>query len=255
VAGPVVDILMYHSISDRGGATAIVPSAFSMQMEALAASGLPVLTMDDLLAARTGGAALPPRSVVITFDDGFEDFARTAWPVMQRHGFRPIVYLPTGFVGRAEGWRGIADPPRALMGWGTIRTLAGEGVAFGGHTVSHPDLPSLDDKAVEAELSVSAREIGERLGIAAEHFAAPYGRTDPRVRAAIARHFRTNVGTRLFTATGSDDLFDLPRLEMFYFTDRAVWTRHLAGQGAPYLARRRALRRVKSALMRPWKGL
>jgi peptidoglycan/xylan/chitin deacetylase (PgdA/CDA1 family) len=255
MAGPVADILMYHSISDRGGATAIAPSDFAMQMECLAASGLPVLTLDDVLAARSGGATLPPRSVVITFDDGFEDFARTAWPVMQRHGFRPIVYLPTGFVGRAEGWRGIADPPRALMGWGTIRTLAGEGVIFGGHTVSHPDLTSLTDEALTAELTVSLREIEDRLGVGVPHFAAPYGRTDARVRAAIARDYRTNVGTRLFTATAADDVFDLPRLEMFYFTDRAAWERHLAGRGAGYLAKRRTLRAVKSALMRPWKGI
>lgn len=255
MAGPVVDILMYHSISDRGGATSIAPSVFEMQMARLAQSGVPVITMDDLAAARAGALALPPRSVVITFDDGFTDFGDVAWPIMRSYGFRPIVYLPTGFIGRAEGWRGIADPPRLLMGWDRIAELAGEGVLFGSHTVSHPDLTELAPGPLADELTLPQREIATRLGGTVAHFAPPYGRASPGVRAAIARLYATSVGTRLASAKASADIHDLPRLEMFYFTDPDRWANHLAGRGDGYLAVRRMMRAVKSRLMRPWRGL
>ncbi|MBS0563853.1 MAG: polysaccharide deacetylase family protein [Proteobacteria bacterium] len=247
-------ILMYHSVSDRGGATAIARRDFAMQMRVLAESGVAVLSLDDWLAAREFGH-LPARSVIITFDDGFQDFAEAAWPAMGRHGFRPIVYLPTGHVGGEEGWKGIARPPRQLMGWDTIRALATEGVLFGSHTVSHPDLTALDPEAARTELVCAQVAIEDRLARPVMHFAPPYGLSSPALRAEIARHYRTSVGTRLGEAGAGADLHDLPRIEMFYFTDERRWRDHLAGRGGAYLAARRLARAVKAGLMKPWAGL
>lgn len=251
---PVTDILMYHSVSGRGGATAIAPEVFAAQMRAVAEAGVPVVTLDDILAHREGKAALPPRSVAISFDDGFRDFADAAWPEMERLGFRPIVYLPTGFVGRAEGWKGIADPPRPLMDWATIRALHGAGVLFGSHTVSHPDLAALPPDALELELTVARDTIADRLGAPVPHFAPPYGRAPRAVRARIAATYRTSVGTRLGPARDGDDIHDLPRIEMFYFTDIGLWRRHLSGQGAAYLTLRRTMRTARGLVLRPWTG-
>lgn len=255
MAGPVVDILMYHSVSDRGGPTSIPPSVFADQMQAIADAGLPVITLDDYLAARKGGAGLAPHAIIITFDDGFQDFADAAWPVMRRLGFRPTVYLPTGFVGGAEGWRGIAAPPRRLMDWPTIRALAAQGVIFGSHTVNHPDLNALAPEALDRELDRSAAAIEAQLGAPAHHFAPPYGLAGRAVRARIAARYRTSAGTRLGQATMTAPADDLPRIEMFYFTDPVRWRRHLAGRGGGYLAGRRALRALRGALMKPWRGV
>jgi peptidoglycan/xylan/chitin deacetylase (PgdA/CDA1 family) len=255
MGGPVVDILMYHSISDRGGATSIAPAIFVQQMAAISEAGVPVITLDDYLAARDGQGQLGPHSVIITFDDGFQDFADAAWPVMSKHGFRPIVYLPTAYIGRQEGWRGIIEPPRKLMGWGTIRALFAEGVGFGSHTVSHPDLDALPEEARGAELQRSKAQIEDRLSHTIRHFAPPYGIAGPEVRADIAALYKTSVGTRLGQAGLDDDPHALPRLEMFYFTDIARWRAHLAGRGAAYLAARKGLRAIKSAVARPWQGI
>lgn len=253
--GPVTDILMYHSISGQGGPTCIAPTVFAAQMQAIAAAGVPVITLDDYCAAATGGAALPARSVILSFDDGFQDFADVAWPVMRDLGFRPIVYLPTNHVGGREGWRGIASAPRKLMGWDTIRRLAAEGVIFGSHTESHPDLDALAPEAVAAELTRSRARIADELGAPPLHFAPPYGIANVAVRARIAQHYRSSVGTRLGSAGPGAERYDLPRLEMFYFTDPARWRAHLDGRGGPYLAARRLMRALRGSVMKPWRGV
>lgn len=268
----VVDILMYHSIADAPGPTSMAPARFAAQMQALALSGLPVISLDRLAAARKGGPALPPRSVILTFDDGFRDFAEVAWPLLRDRGWPVCVYLPTGPLGGHETWRGRADPPRPLMGWQTIERLAGEGVTFGAHTVSHPDLLALDPAARLAELQQSRDAIAARLGQAPRHFAPPYGRADAALRTMLAGLFETSCGTRLDQArldqarlggarlggarlggaATASDLHDLPRLEMFYFTDLARWRAHLAGRGSAYLAWRRGLRGLRGRMLNPW---
>ena len=241
------DILMYHSISDAPGPTSIAPDIFAAQMQALAASGLPVVTPDALANPPA------PRVVIISFDDGFEDFADTAWPILRDHGFCPIVYLPSGLMGGTDSWAGGNIPARPLMGWDRVEALAGEGVRFGAHSINHPNLAALDPETLEEEISGSGQDIAARLDQPIRHFAPPYGATSTSVRRQIALHYDTSVGTRLGVAGPKDDIHDLPRLEMFYFTDIARWRVHLDGRGGPYLAARKLMRGMRAAIRgNPW---
>jgi len=252
MAGPVIDILMYHSIADAVGPTSVSPAVFADQMAALAASNVAVITLDDLVAARTVGTQLPERAVIITFDDGFSDFAEAGWPEMKRYGFRAIVYVPSAHVGRGEDWVGAAQPPRPLMDWDVLRQLHSDGVQFGCHSVSHPDLTQLSDLELDAELTRSKSDLEDGLGTAIEHFAPPYGLAKNREINAISQLYKTSVGTRLGQAGPRAPIHDLPRLEMFYFTDMDRWRAHLAGQGAPYLMARKSLRALGKLVQKPW---
>lgn len=100
-------VLTYHRVdlpADDGrmpGLVSATPQDFAAQMETLADRFQPV-GIETVLAAIAGETVLPERAVLLTFDDGVEDFAHHAWPVLARLGLPAAVFVPTGFVGRPE---------------------------------------------------------------------------------------------------------------------------------------------------------
>jgi len=240
-----VNVLMYHAISDAPGPTSIGPATFRAQMDVLSARGYQPVSLRELVAWHEGRGVLPPRAAVITFDDGFADFAEQAAPVLLERGWGATVFLPTGCVGGKENWDGAEKPARPLMTWAQVEHLAGRGIDFGAHSVSHSDLTKLGPDDMEREIRQSSKDIESHLGEAPMSFAPPYGRSSDAVRAAIGNWFRVSVGTRLQRATRDCDLLDLPRIEMHYFRDLARWDAYLDGRAEFYFKSRRALRRMR----------
>lgn len=239
-------VLTYHSISDAAGPTSIAPTTFAMQMRELRQAGYVADTIDDFIAWHDGNGEPDARRVLITFDDAFADFAADAAPILAAHGLTGLVFVPTARLGGPEHWVGANAPPRPLLTPAAIARLAAQGIGFGGHAMTHPDLTRLDDAALEAEIAGSKRDLAA-LGIAARSFAPPYGACDERVRQAISRHYEIGFGTRLNIAEAGQDRFDVPRIEMHYFRDSANWRALLDGKRG-YFHLRRALRQVRAAL-------
>ncbi len=240
-----VPILTYHSISDGGGPTSLPLAVFRAQMQTVADLGVDVVGLDWIERWLRGEAAPVRPAIVITFDDGFGDFAEAAYPVLDRHKFPASVFAPTAVVGGAETWAGASDSRRALMDWRTIRALSDAGVSFGSHARTHKDLTTLTAVELEDELSGSRRELEERIGKAATHFAPPYGRSNRVVRHAIAKHYQLSVGVRLDVARRTDPIFDLPRVEMHYYRDIKRWRAFLENGDAFYFQARRAARTLR----------
>lgn len=240
-------VLTYHSISDAGGPTSIPPSIFAMQMEALAAAGYSSQTLSAFIAWHDGREddCGDRRRVLITFDDAFADFGETAVPILRQHGFSALVFVPTRKLGHPEAWQGANQPARPLMDWDTIRTLAREGMEFGGHSRTHADLTRLDPAACEEEVAGCAEDLSKQIGTPVQSFAAPYGRVSPEVLATIGRHYRVAFGTRLAIPRRGQDLVDLPRVEMHYFRSRPRWSGFLEGRRS-YFRMRQGLRAVRA---------
>lgn len=96
-------VLTYHRIGEPAARADLYPNIvsaapeqFARQMEFLAA-GFHVISMPDLLARLDADQPLPPRCVLITFDDAYTDFAEIAWPVMKRLGLTATLFVPTSF--------------------------------------------------------------------------------------------------------------------------------------------------------------
>src|SRR5690606_36506277 len=92
-------ILTYHSVDPSGSPISIDRDAFRAHVRWLASGPIRVVDLDVLIA-------LPPETdaVSLTFDDGFENFASTAWPLLLDHGLPVTLFVVTGFVGRSNTW-------------------------------------------------------------------------------------------------------------------------------------------------------
>ena len=88
----------------------------------------------------------------------------------------------------------------------------------------------------------SGRMLSERAGLHVAGFAPPFGRMTRQVRDVVRRHYRWCVGTTLNVADDEDDVFDLPRVEMWYFRNPHRLQRLVTRGRSPYFQWRRALR-------------
>jgi peptidoglycan/xylan/chitin deacetylase (PgdA/CDA1 family) len=249
-------VLTYHSISSAPGPTSIDAATFRMQMDTLAECGYTVLSGQEFLAWHGARDPDPGLRALITFDDGFADFATTACPVLRHHGFGATVFVPTGKLGGREDWRGANDPARPLLDWTTLRELAQGGVEFGGHGVTHADLTRLAPADRRREIEICAQQLAEHTGRPTRWFAAPYGHVNAAVRADLAATYEAAFGTRLDSALPDRDRFDVPRIEMHYFRQRRRWQDFLRGDRRYFLARRalRWGRLAARAMMRREQG-
>ena len=110
------------------------------------------------------------KPVVITFDDGYADFYRNAFPILSKYGFTATVFVITGLMkAQRMCFRGTE-----CLNLSELRELHSRGISFGSHTVSHPDLRLLMEGEVEDELSGSKKTLEDALGTPVKSFAYPF---------------------------------------------------------------------------------
>ena len=175
-----VPVLMYHVLADPPPGAAwpqlyVTPAEFGDQVEWLAGHGYEAVTLTDVWRNWHAGAALPPRPVVITFDDGHSSIRRHALPILSRRGWRAVLNLKLGNLEPGS----FTDRD--------VRRLVAAGWELGAHTFTHPDLRTLGEAELEREVAGSRVEIARRFGVPVDFFCYPAGRFDARVVAAVRR--------------------------------------------------------------------
>jgi len=127
-------VLTYHRIAEPGdaafhpGVLSATPAVFARQLAGLARRFQPI-SLADALAAVRGRGALPPRALLVTFDDAYRDFAEHAWPVLRGLGVPPVVFVPTAFPGepgRAFWWDRLHRALLSTRRQAPLATRAGE---------------------------------------------------------------------------------------------------------------------------------
>ncbi len=180
----VVSILGYHDFRERGGSPMIISAPkFREQMTAIKESGIPVISMADVLAWKRGEKNIPEAAIAITMDDGWEGVYEYAFPVLKEMGFPFTVYLYKKYVN--IGGRS--------MNWVQIKEMMAHGCGVGSHSVSHASLRPGKGKENDAkfqewvlgELKDSKTFLEENLGIEVAEFAYPYGIFDDAVMETV----------------------------------------------------------------------
>jgi peptidoglycan/xylan/chitin deacetylase (PgdA/CDA1 family) len=178
-----VPILVYHSVRpDAPGRTAeqravsVTPETFRAQMRVLRDSGYRVVSFEALVAALQGGASLPPRAVVITFDDGLRNQVDYAAPILREFGFVATFFVYSSPISRID----------RFMTWEQVRALRAAGHSIGSHTQTHPYLTRVADSVtLRRELVASRERIVREVGVPVTLFAYPFGVESAAVRAAV----------------------------------------------------------------------
>jgi peptidoglycan/xylan/chitin deacetylase (PgdA/CDA1 family)/glycosyltransferase involved in cell wall biosynthesis len=186
---PPIPVLCYHRVvekplSGRLAGLGVPIERFALQLTALHRWGYTSITFEDLLAYLKGSRPLPPRPIILTFDDGYEDNYTLAFPLLQRYGMRAVIFAVADLARRWNFWD--PDGERApLLSPAQIREMAAAGIEFGSHTLSHPYLPQMEGARLRQELIGSRQRLEDLLGKAVVSFAYPYGAYSTAVRTAV----------------------------------------------------------------------
>ena len=193
-----VPILMYHKIArprlgrrGRGALLYVSPGLFRRQLEELRAAGV---------ASRpVGWANKTPdenkASVILTFDDGFENVFREALAPLVEHDYRAIVYLVADLLGEDNAWELPEGHARErLMDVTQVREWLAAGNSIGAHTLTHPRLTQVPRATAREEIAASKKKLEDLFGIEVSDFCYPYGDHDEAVRDLVAEAgFRTGT--------------------------------------------------------------
>jgi peptidoglycan/xylan/chitin deacetylase (PgdA/CDA1 family) len=234
----LLPVLMYHSIAERPprgtAGLAVRPGAFAEQMALLKERGFAPVPFSALADPSPDGGALPPRPVVITFDDGYADFHEAALPVLASEGFAATVFVTTGWLSDA-GRDAAGRPLDRMMAWSQVEESAASGIEVGAHSHSHPQLDQLRDGELREELSRSRSLLEDRLGASVSTMAYPFGYSSARVRRAVRAAGYTSacaVANRLAPAPdGENGRFAMPRLTVRASTSIDTFAQVVEGRG------------------------
>jgi len=208
-----VPILMYHYVGDlpedadeyRVNLT-ISTERFRAHLEYLQSTEYTPISLYDLHSALIIGTQLPPRPIILTFDDGYANHFDNAFPILQDYGFTGTFFVITD---RADN----TDP--AHLNWTQIQQMAVAGMDIESHTKSHPDLRNRDFDFLVFQVLGSIESINAHIDEETRMFSYPAGRYDQTTLTVlqtmpIARAVTTQLG-RLHT---TDNHLEMTRLRI-----------------------------------------
>jgi biofilm PGA synthesis lipoprotein PgaB len=215
----IVVILNYHDISDARGARpeTIPASILRDQIRRCKEEGWTFLSLQDLLSYKDRPDSLPPRAMVVTFDDAYRSFIEQALPILREEGVKATLAVVTSFIDRPPP----GMPP--LMTWDQIQEAERSGfVEIASHShdlhkyeTSNPyrdsapsavtrryllEVDRYEDRKeylerIREDLRESQRILREKLGHDVSVLAWPYGEHNAAARGIAAEEgFRVTLG-------------------------------------------------------------
>jgi peptidoglycan/xylan/chitin deacetylase (PgdA/CDA1 family) len=203
----VVPILMYHHVgvpSDKWRLNTVNSKSFEYQMAFMKRHGFQVISFDDLVEGMKEGQQFARNTVVLQFDDGYEDNYKYAFPILKKYGFPAIVFLISDKVG-APGF----------LTWDQVKEMEKYNFVAGAHTRHHVYLPTLSLVRAQDEIAGSKKVIEDHLGHSIDYFAYPSGGFSEDVKRLVKEAgYKAAVTTNRGKDKFNMDLYELKRIHM-----------------------------------------
>ncbi|MFC2149546.1 polysaccharide deacetylase family protein [Candidatus Auribacterota bacterium] len=203
----LVPILMYHSVENENTfkTPTVSPENFDLQMEFLKQKGFSVISLDKYVeASKVSGEKLPYRTVVITFDDGYENNFKYAYPILKRTAFPATIFIPPQYIGR-----------KGYLTQDYLQVMLENKITIGAHSRSHRYIPSLNARDLKEEIDTAKNDLENMLGVPVNLFCYPIGGYTNK-----ARRFLKDAGyiaactTNRSPSVFNKDLYALNRIKM-----------------------------------------
>lgn len=180
-------LLIYHRVG--GGTTNeldVTVEAFERQVQVLAQHD--VLSLDAALDRLQAGNSSP--SVVLTFDDGFQDVYQNAWPLLREHRLPFTIYIASDYMSATMRWEGATatGPAGQGLSWQQLDEMVASGLCTIGNHTHHHVRP---EHLTEDELDTCTSTLEQQLGVTPRHFTYPWGLRVPAMEPALRARFRS----------------------------------------------------------------
>ena len=163
----MLPVLTYHRVvpwAHKHGPLLVSPESFRRQMSFFQRNHYHVLSLREAAPYIASSRFPPPRSVVITFDDGYDDNFIYAFPILKKYGFPATIFMVAGEVGKPN-----------FLNWEQLREMTYHGIAIGSHTITHCYLPRESRERMREEIFNSKKILEDELGGEVVSFCYPVG--------------------------------------------------------------------------------
>jgi peptidoglycan/xylan/chitin deacetylase (PgdA/CDA1 family) len=201
-----VPILLYHRVQSEAssGTYTISVDTFKSHMQILVQNGCQSISVAQLRSAIIEGALLPPKPIIITFDDGNVDNFDIAFPIMQSYGLTGTAYIVANRLG-SEGYLSVEQ----------LEQMVHAGWEIGSHSMTHADLTKISAIQLREEMLGSRYRLEDAIGIEIRSFAYPYGSYQADFAAkALQYGYYTGVGLGKHNSHNLGNLYYLARREV-----------------------------------------
>ncbi len=202
-----VPILTYHHVGIPSGKwrlNTVAEKSFEYQMAFMKRHGFQVISLDDLVEGSKKGHLFARNTVVLQFDDGYEDNYKYAFPILKKYDFPAIEFLISDKIGAPD-----------FLTWDQVKEMEKYNIVAGSHTRRHAYLPRLSLMRAQDEIAGSKKIIEDHLGHSINYFCYPSGGFTEDVKrlvkeAGYKAAMTTNRGKDRFNI----DLYELDRIHM-----------------------------------------
>lgn len=208
--GTKIMVLNYHKIDNMNISLSVLPKDFEAQMEYLQKNNYHTITPDELYESLAGTGSLPENPVLITFDDGYLDNYKNAYPILKKYGFKATIFVVTSFMGTQKNY----------LNWEQARELELNGISIESHTVSHKSMTELNDDQLRAELVDSKKSIEDHLGKRVDYIAYPTGTYNLHIAELVREAgYKAAFTIKYGNVDKASNLYALERVPVFHTED------------------------------------